>query len=224
MLSLRWKNILQTQLQRLVNNLNSMINLKTLQKNKLNVRAGFTLFVSMIVASLLLAVGFSIGNIILKQLLLSGSGKDSQVAFYAADSGVECAQFWDTKDAMGESLVGEGPFASSTKIDDTTIKCGSSATTSPSKLSSVGDDNATSTLIIDYSDIPGEKYQACAQVQIEKGFALVDVGGSSPENLPFTKITSRGYNSGYVAASGINPAHCDTTNPRTVERGLFVQY
>jgi hypothetical protein len=203
-----------------------MINLKTLQKNKLNTRDGFTLFVSMIVASLLLAVGFSIGNIILKQLLLSGSGKDSQIAFYAADSGVECAQFWDTKNALGESLTIEGPFASSTGTSlFSDIKCGPigpNATTSPAKIF-VGDSNATSTLVIDYSD-DGENYRACAQVQIEKGFALVDVGGGFSENLPFTRITSRGYNSSYIPAVGVNPAHCDISNPRTVERGLFVQY
>lgn len=205
-----------------------MINLKVIKensslKNKVNYMAGFTLFVSMIVASLLLAVGFSIGNIILKQLLLSGSGKDSQVAFYAADSGVECAQFWDTKDSSGTYRVDEGPFASSTGVSlFDLIKCGSSATTSPSKLF-VSDNNATSTLVIDYSDA-NEKYKACAQVQIEKGFASVDVGGGVFEDLPFTKITSRGYNSGYVSASGPVSAHCDTSNPRTVERGLFVQY
>jgi hypothetical protein len=193
-----------------------MINLKTSKKNT----AGFTLFVSMIVASLLLAVGFSIGNIILKQLLLSGSGKDSQVAFYAADSGVECAQFWDTKDAEGNSITGEGPFASSTGTNlFSEIKCGSSGTTSPDKIYT-SNTSATSTLVIDYSDSL-KRYKACAEVKIEKGFEDVDVGGGVTESLPFTRITSRGYNSGYVSTGG---AHCDTTNPRTVERGLFVQY
>jgi hypothetical protein len=177
-----------------------------------NSKAGFTLFVAMIVSSLLLAVGFSIGNIILKQLILSGSGKDSQIAFYAADSGAECVQFWDTKNADG-TPVEESPFsASSTEIIANKVKCGS-GNVAASKVT--GTNDATSTLIVDFSG--SESYKACALVLIEKGFTEV-LG----EDIPYTRITSRGYNAGKTMVAGA--AACDTSNQRTVERGLYVQY
>lgn len=180
-----------------------------------NSKAGFTLFVAMIVSSLLLAVGFSIGNIILKQLLLAGSGKDSQVAFYAADSGAECVQFWDTKNADG-TPVDESPFSATSTEDGASIsnkvKCGSGNVVA-SKFT--GTNDATSTIIVDFSGL--ESYKACALVLIEKGFTEV-----SGEDIPYTKITSRGYNAGKTTVVGA--AACDTSNQRTVERGLYVQY
>ena len=63
--------------------------------------AGFTLFFAVLIASLLLAIGLAIFNITIKELVLSSSVRDSEFAFYAADSGAECALFWDrTQDAF----------------------------------------------------------------------------------------------------------------------------
>lgn len=180
-----------------------MINSKIKKINK----AGFTLFVAMVVSSLLLAVGFSISNIILKQLLLAGSGKDSQIAFYAADSGAECVQYWDAKDSTGVSLLDDGPFATSTLLDVYSIKCGGAA---PYMDKTGGLDTATTTVVIDYS---GTDYKACAIVLVVKGFTTIGT-----EKIPYTKVISRGYNSSKSSNT------CDTTNKRTVERGLIVQY
>ena len=56
---------------------------------------GFTLFIAILIGNLMLAIGFSIFNIAFKELLLSSSARDSQVAFYAADTGLECALYYD---------------------------------------------------------------------------------------------------------------------------------
>ena len=71
-------------------------------KNNLNVKKeGFTLLLTMLVLSIVLMVSLSVFGITIKQLKLSGLGRDSQIAFYAADSGVECAAYWDFK-SLGE--------------------------------------------------------------------------------------------------------------------------
>ena len=57
--------------------------------------SGFTLLFSVLIASLLLAIGIAIFNITLKELLLSSSARESQFAIYAADTGIECALYWD---------------------------------------------------------------------------------------------------------------------------------
>lgn len=56
---------------------------------------GFTLLLSVLVSSVLLALGFAIYNIVSKDIILSSSGRESQFAFYAADSGIECALYGD---------------------------------------------------------------------------------------------------------------------------------
>ncbi|MEK9153874.1 MAG: pilus assembly PilX N-terminal domain-containing protein [Patescibacteria group bacterium] len=56
---------------------------------------GFTLLLSALIASIVLALGTSIFQLAHKELKLSSIGRDSQFAFYAADTGAECAQYWD---------------------------------------------------------------------------------------------------------------------------------
>lgn len=51
--------------------------------------------VAVITASILLIIAMSIGSIALKEQVLSIANKESQVAFYAADTGMECALYWD---------------------------------------------------------------------------------------------------------------------------------
>lgn len=56
---------------------------------------GFTLLVAIIVTSMLLIISFVVANIAYKQLILANSNQESQYAFYNADSGIECAVYWD---------------------------------------------------------------------------------------------------------------------------------
>lgn len=58
---------------------------------------GFTLLLAALVASVVLAIGSAIFGIALKQVTLSSIGRNSQYAFYAADSAAECALFSDIR-------------------------------------------------------------------------------------------------------------------------------
>lgn len=58
---------------------------------------GFTLMLATLVASVALALGTAIFSLAQKELTLSSVGRDSQFAFYAADSGAECALYWDIR-------------------------------------------------------------------------------------------------------------------------------
>ncbi len=59
--------------------------------------SGFTLLTAIVVTSMLLLVSFVVADVALKQLVLTYSGQQSQYAFYNAETGVECAQYWDLK-------------------------------------------------------------------------------------------------------------------------------
>ncbi|OGG50673.1 hypothetical protein A2763_03650 [Candidatus Kaiserbacteria bacterium RIFCSPHIGHO2_01_FULL_54_36] len=73
----------------------SGVALKTKNSQLKTTQRGFTLLLAALVASIVLSVGAAIFSIAQKQLTLSAIGRDSQFAFYAADTAAECALYWD---------------------------------------------------------------------------------------------------------------------------------
>src|SRR3989344_7542730 len=57
---------------------------------------GIALVISVIIVSIVLAVSIGVSNIVSTEISLSNTGRQSQLAFYAADAGVDCAIYWDT--------------------------------------------------------------------------------------------------------------------------------
>ena len=56
---------------------------------------GFTLLFAALATSLLMSIGLVILKIAIKNAMLSGIAEQSQLAIYAADTGFECALYWD---------------------------------------------------------------------------------------------------------------------------------
>lgn len=66
-----------------------------LQKiNKFNNSQGFTLLLSLLIISIAATIAFSVFEIFFLQITMSSNIKDSQTAFYAADSALECVYYW----------------------------------------------------------------------------------------------------------------------------------
>ncbi len=177
-----------------------------LEPRSLNLEAsgGFALLFAILASSVLLSIGLAIWNIAFREVLLSSFGRESQSAFYVADSAIECALYHD--------FIGTNVFATSTDsfisspgryVDYKTIDCGglSSAKMSIYKPP-LGDyqidaKNATSTFTI----------------KIGSGQAIVLVGKSDPgTGRSMTNIVSHGQNSSNAG------------DPTLVERGLRANY
>lgn len=56
-------------------------------------KEGFALLITIIVLSVVLAIGLSLLEISLKQINLTITARESELAFVAANSGIECGQF-----------------------------------------------------------------------------------------------------------------------------------
>jgi hypothetical protein len=56
---------------------------------------GFAMLFTVLVMTLILSIALGIANITFKQTILSSLAKDSQVAFYQADAGIECVLYYD---------------------------------------------------------------------------------------------------------------------------------
>lgn len=167
---------------------------------------GFAMLFSVLVSSLVLSVGLSIFSLTLKELILSSSGRESQFAFYAADSGAECALYWDIKGGLNifaTSTDGRSPSPSAPTCNGATINI--VATVDPLLTYKTDDSNSAGMTQFTYNianpDSPAHPY--CANVSVAK----VNVAG-----IISTTIDSRGYNT------------CDTSDSTRVERGLRVNY
>lgn len=71
-----------------------MISIKPDKKLSLRPR-GFALLFTLLITSIIFSISLGVYNLIIGEIILSGTGRDSQLAFYAADAGTECALYWD---------------------------------------------------------------------------------------------------------------------------------
>ncbi len=186
-------------------------------------KRGFTLLFAILVSVMVLAVGASIINITLKQVILSGSGRESQFAFYAANTGMECALFWDLNgtilDNNGQArYVFPPPGAEdSLRTDTEYFECSGTNIINGDPTNPYTKDRWKTTdngqvstkvfrLEISHTVTGVDIIEYCAEVTVEKKY--VDDAGSIQ-----TTITSQGLNT------------CDPENdPRAVQRGLELQY
>src|SRR6185369_1656268 len=81
---------------------------------------GFTLFFAILVGALALAIGLAIFDLALRELQLSNVATQSQYAIYAADTGAECAIYWDAKCTLGV-CAGGSAFATSSNTNNGTF-------------------------------------------------------------------------------------------------------
>ena len=181
-----------------------MIADKKIKMQKLKIKkqknTGFALLVSIITTGILLLISFVVANIAFKQLVISGAYRASQYAFYTADSGVECAMYWDLKNPDGSGVSrGFSAFDPSTSGSVTcngqTVTTGSQVVqTTPSQTSQIGG--------------AGVGSQNIFQINFGNGCAIVTVVKNADGT---TRIDSRGYNT--CSGSG-----------RRYERGITTTY
>lgn len=145
---------------------------------KVNYKKGYALYTAMMLTTLLFLVAYSTLNIVIKQLELSSLGSDSSLAFYNADSGIECAMYWDLKNGLNSAFATS--TASTISCNGQNISTGSQTVDTSPTVSSIigggGDSNPVSIF----------------QINFTRGCAIVTVTKNSNNS---TLIESRGYNS-----------------------------
>lgn len=92
-------------------------------KKSFNSSKGITLFIAVTIMAILLFISFAVVNISIKSTLFASAGRDSQLAFYAADAGLDCAIYWDSKFEPSKFSV-----------NGSTISCGGTTITSGSDI------------------------------------------------------------------------------------------
>jgi len=132
------------------------------QKNK----KGFVVLYTVLISSIILAITIGISSISLGEVILSGTAKEGNISFFAADAGAECALYFDRIEGLFDSLPQLSSFTCNQAVSSTLFA-------SADRVEFEFNTNVDET-------------NNCARVSIEKG---VSIDGASS-----TRILSRGYN------------------------------
>lgn len=171
----------------------------SLKSKKSRNEAGVTLFVAVVVMSILVFVSFAAISITLKSTIFASSGRDSQYAFYAADAGLECAIYWDAKfDPSKFDVITSGSPITCAGFGMSNNQA-ISGTTTPTRIGGGGVSNRTSTF----------------------GFVM-NQGLNSVPHCSIVTVTKNADGTTIIKSRGYNT--CDPNNPMRVERGIEINY
>jgi Tfp pilus assembly protein PilX len=73
------------------------INMRQRVNNERN--SGFALLMTLVVVSVLISIGLTVLDLSIKQVRLSSNARESEIAFHAANAGMECARYWRRVDS-----------------------------------------------------------------------------------------------------------------------------
>ena len=180
---------------------------------KVSSKKGYTLLFAVIVSVLLLSIAAFILSVSRKQAILSSSARDSIYAFYAADSGLECAV--ENLATLGDFITGDGE----------TISCGNN-TINVSQENSGGAISAgdiaygTSTFVMptgvgaDPSMLNNTASPFTQSGAASCASTTVTYYYNPDSSITAITVVTSGYNIGW------NGTDCSVTGPRKVERTL----
>lgn len=115
-------------------------------KHTLPQHNGFVILFTILTASIIMVIGLGIYSIASREAVLSGTARESQMAFYAADAGLECALY-------AQALANQG-----TTYPPAAFQCGTTSVTM------VG--TGTSTDPFTFSIIVDPAKNTCAKVNV----------------------------------------------------------
>ena len=136
---------------------------------------GFVVLFTVLIASIVLAMTVGISQIALREVVLSASAKEAQYAFFAADTGAECALYWD---------INKNNF----DLNNSTVNTPECA---GKQVSNFQNNSPEFSFEFEINN------SNCIKVNIDKNY--------SENNISNTKIESLGYNVNCSAVSAFNP-------------------
>jgi len=183
--------------------------------------SGFVLLLTLVVVSVILAVGLSMLQITLKQLTISNLARESEIALHAASTGLECMQYHRSQPHTRLVLLNDDDYPAVTTApplvcaDTTAIWSTTNHGTNGNKIIwnyqyryNVGSDKCVETSIYLVDTRPATN--ALTDYVVDEGLSTI----SCDEKSVCTTIFSRGFNR---SCSGIDSKF-------TVQRELTLEY
>lgn len=172
---------------------------------KINHKKGIAIFIAVISVSALLLIALAISDISYKEQIISFASKDSKIALYAADTGMECVLFYDLKGGPS----GTFRFANHQGTGSaTTISCGGNSSVR------LYESNVGGVVMTTFYFNPAQAGSACAFVTVGKTY-------NAGEDVIKTVIDARGYN---TTCSGTGSTPTIRAGNRNLERAFQITY
>jgi Tfp pilus assembly protein PilE len=173
------------------------INLYKINKLKRNSEKGFALLFTVVIVGAIAVITAGLTSTIYKQLILSSLSKDSNSAFYEADTGADCALYAD--------LRGVAPIGSTFLADHVGNSwfCGGIEL----RVKDWNDTNPMGNYKLE-PVTPDDFSEPCFNIEVTRTNHINEKGKTVTDTL----IKTKGYNI------------CDTTNIRAVEREIDIEY
>lgn len=171
-------------------------------KKKLTNNRGFVILFAIIIATMILLIGAGIYTTAFKETVLASAATESQIALFAADTGMECALFHEFVTRVGNAGAGSDVLCAGEPVAEQD-----------------GDASVSNPMLYSYDfDFDLESSPACGTVEVNRDIdRAVDTGSGGPTTMMGTEIIARGYN----ICLGGSP---DLQNPTVVERRLEAWY
>lgn len=180
----------------------------------INKNKGFTLLFASLIVSLVLSISLAIAHISLSQIILSSAGKESQKAFYNADSGLECAMYYE----YNEQRTDGTPFFATSTVSNPPAGLACAGITAV-KISTIKGTGANATTTTSFSINPPTFSDPTLG---GPWTCLVDEPSFEVKVSKTSNVTYPGAVNVLIEARGYNT--CDDTNPKRVERGLYTRF
>jgi Tfp pilus assembly protein PilX len=165
--------------------------------SQLKKKSGFAMLFTVLIISLMLAIGLGISDLTYKQTLLSSLAQDSQLAFYQADSGVECGLYYNNSQFSRNTYVSTSAAVAAGDPGGPTASLSLTCGNTPNNMSLVAAQSYTNYFV--YQENVAGGTTPCFSITFDKTDPVKDS----------------------VSASGFST--CQST-PQQVERGLNVTY
>lgn len=178
---------------------------------------GIALLITLLVMGVLLAISAFLLDVTLRQFQLSNIGRDSEIAFQAAEAGIECEMYTDATNANAPKTF-DVPENNADQTDASTMKCfsgGGQSTITNTATHSGGAQTfryewGTPVVCTDISVYQFYSTSNNVPVIVDS----VQVGNDCPQGFRCTVVKSRGYNTG---CSNIS-------NAKVIEREITQRY
>lgn len=181
-----------------------------------NTEGGFVILFSVLISSLILLISSGMFRVIQKEAVLSSYARESQRAFYAADSALECGLYVDL---VGVGTPPTSPFSASAPVD-ASFECGGDTISSRYLSGSGGTENYDYPFVFRYYNSNNNDDNSCAYILVEKNQKTTDL------TVIETRMTSVGFNTCIADPNGdpdmINIPDFD--DPTVLERRISIIY
>ena len=159
---------------------------------------GFALLVAIVLSSVAAVITFALTSLAYKNLVLASDATQSQFAFYAADSALEC-------ELLGDKGNVSFPYQSGkSNLTNATIQCEGNPVTLQAK----------------WYDSDTIEYQSQFNININGD----STGTRCARITVYKQDGSPGHTETSIYGEGLNLSCTDTNNPRVLERGIKASY